>query len=90
MMGIMISSKRRWFHTVSLAVIALMISLAPIIAMANAVNGEEDVRPDGRLQGFNGTVTPEGGSSLTYMFFVVLVLITAGICFMNAKRSHLD
>ena len=90
MMDTMIPERRRWIQSLVLALAALLVAMAPVIALAGAVNGEEDVKPDGRLMGFNGTVVPEGGSALTYMFFVVLVLVTAGVCFMNAKRSHLD
>jgi hypothetical protein len=54
------------------------------------VGNDETTPPDGRLEGYGVTITPDSGSALTYLLFVALLLITAGVTFMNAKRTHLD
>jgi hypothetical protein len=64
-----------------------LIALMPLIA--RAADDEGPVQ-DARLQGYPSVVFDQGGSGTTYLFFVVLTLITAGVMFMNAKRSHLD
>jgi len=66
-----------------------LIALMPLMARASSSDDEGPVQ-DARLQGYPSPVFNEGGSGTTYLFFVVLTLITAGVMFMNAKRSHLD
>jgi len=66
-----------------------LIALMPLIAQASSSDDEGPVE-DARLQGYPSVVFNQGGSGTTYMFFVVLTLITAGVMFMNAKRTHLD
>ena len=47
--------------------------------------------PDARLDGYSTQVAINaGGTGGTITFFIILAAITAGVMFMNAKRSHLD
>jgi len=80
---------RSWTTSGLLAIIALVVVMAPVIAWA-ASNSDDEVKPDGRLEGYGPIVIPDSGSALTYLLLVFLILITAGVTFMNAKRSHLD
>jgi hypothetical protein len=80
---------RSWASSGLLAIIALAIVMAPVIAWA-ASNSDDEVKPDGRLEGYGPIVIPDSGSALTYLLLVFLILITAGVTFMNSKRSHLD
>jgi hypothetical protein len=66
-----------------LAVFAMM----PVMARAA---DDDEVKPDARLQGYPSPVYIDSGSGTTYLFFVVLTMATAGVMFMNAKRTHLD
>jgi len=46
--------------------------------------------PDARLEGYKDNVSIEGGAGGTITFFLLLMGLTMGVMFMNAKRSHLD
>ena len=82
----------RWATALLLAVAGFAVAAAPVIAWAgqNMVGNEDSTPPDGRLDGYGTTITPDSGSALTYLLFIVLVLVTAGVTFMNSKRTHLD
>src|SRR5579884_3720191 len=79
------TERRMWSGLVMWIIIAVF-ALMPLIVRAD----DEGTPPDVRLQGYPINVVNQGGSGVTYLFFVVLTLITAGVLFMNAKRSHLD
>jgi hypothetical protein len=69
------------------AAIALFAALAPILAFAQ----DEKNYPDARLEGYKDPVFLDaGGTGGTITFFLILMLITVGVMFINAKRSHLD
>jgi hypothetical protein len=82
----------RWATALLLAVGGFAVTVAPVVAWAgqNMVGNEDSTPPDGRLEGYNTTITPDSGSALTYMLFVFLLLVTAGVTFMSSKRTHLD
>ena len=82
----------RWTTRLLLALAGFLVAAAPVIAFAgqNMVGNEDSTPPDGRLEGYGQTIVPDSGSALTYLFFVFLILVTAGVTFMNAKRTHLD
>jgi hypothetical protein len=82
----------RWTMALLLAVAGFMVAAAPVIAWAgqNMVGNEDNTPPDGRLEGYGTTVVPDSGSALTYLLFVFLLLVTAGVTFMSSKRTHLD
>lgn len=65
----------------------LMIALLPVLAFA-----DEAPSPDGRLEGYNSSVTlPEpGGVGFTWFMVILLTLVVTAVMFKNAKRSHLD
>jgi hypothetical protein len=69
------------------AAVALLAVLAPVIAIAQ----DEKNYPDARLEGYKDSVFLDaGGTGGTITFFLILMLITVGVMFINAKRSHLD
>jgi len=66
--------------------VALAVLASPAAALA------DDAAPvDGRLEGFKeGLLTTQGSSTLTWLLFVGIGVVTIGVMFMSAKRSHLD
>jgi hypothetical protein len=67
----------------------IMLALAPASAMAQDDEGSDIY--DARLEGYAGSVTlPQSSSGLTWVIFIVLMVIAAGGLFKDAKRSHLD
>lgn len=82
---------RAWWSTIgwglALALLAVMTALP-----ARAASEEAADKPDARWEGYPQTVVIQdgGGTGGTIMFLVLLMAITGGVMFMNAKRSHLD
>jgi len=83
----MIATLRRNLLSFACALAVLLTALmAPLIALA-----DEEKNPDARLEGYNGNVAlGDGGIGMTVTFLIVLSLLTIGVMFINAKRSHLD
>jgi len=75
--------------SLTLAVLAATC-LVPLAAYA--ATDEEVVNPDARLEGYTPTVVLKepGGTGGTVVFLIVLIAVTMGVMFINAKRSHLD
>jgi len=56
-----------------------------------ATASDEEVRIDGRLQGYSKTMVLDGGSlSLLWLALVGLSIVALSVLFKNAKRTHLD
>ena len=73
-------------RTVALTMLAIAL-LSPVIAFA----ADEVVNPDARLEGYKENVfLNEGGVGGPIIFLILLIAITMGVMFINAKRSHLD
>jgi hypothetical protein len=71
-----------WICSLTLAVFAM-----PLIALA----ADDEVTPDARLEGYATQVAiKEGGTGWSIVFLILLLAITLGVMFINAKRSHLD
>jgi hypothetical protein len=80
-------SLRPWL--LGLALVAAVIATAPRVHAASS--DDEEVHPDARLEGYKEPVIlKEGGVAGTVLFMLVLMGITFGVMFINAKRSHLD
>ena len=78
-------SLRGWL--LALALVASTIATAPGARAAD----DDEVHPDARLEGYKDPVIlREGGTAGTVLFMLVLMGITFGVMFINAKRSHLD
>jgi hypothetical protein len=75
-----------------LLALALAASVIATTAPARAASSDDDeVHPDARLEGYKEPVIlKEGGTAATTLFMLVLLGITFGVMFINAKRSHLD
>jgi len=71
-------------------VIALLVLVAPTVALARTNEPERDIL-DARLEGYPTNVTLESHSTgMTWFLLVILgIVIFAGL-FKDAKRSHLD
>jgi hypothetical protein len=66
---------------------ALAVMLSPAVALAQ----DEAVERDGRLEGYQTKVLVDNDSTaLTWLLLVFLGMVTLGVMFKNAKRTHLD
>ena len=81
--------------------LAVLTATCLVPLAAYAATDEEVVNPDARLEGYtptNPTSPPTpivvlkepGGIAGSVVFLLVLIAITMGVMFINAKRSHLD
>ncbi len=75
-----------------LASLAMLLVLLAPASMALARQDEPDeVIVDARMEGYAGEPTmPEASTGGTWVLFVLLMAITAGGLFKDAKRTHLD
>jgi hypothetical protein len=73
----------------TLAVLATTV-IVPLAAYA--VADEDVVNPDARYEGYSPKIVLEGGGGTggTVVFLILLIALTMGVMFINAKRSHLD
>lgn len=67
--------------------VALVVSLTPLIALA-----EDEKEPyDARLEGYGSSVTLDsGGAGLTWLLLLVMGVLCIGVLFKSAGRTHLD
>ncbi len=72
------------------AILALALMLGAACPVSAGPADNEKAEPDARLEGYANAVTLEGGTGGTMVLFFLLTGLTAGVMFMNAKRSHLD
>jgi hypothetical protein len=76
-----------WVMLVAMAV----AMIAPVARAASSSSNDDEVLPDGRLEGYKDPVVlKDSGTAGTVLFMFVLMGITFGVMFINAKRSHLD
>ena len=81
-------SLRVWLLALSVLA-ASLVTVAPVARAASS--GDEEATPDARLEGYKDSVwIKEGGTAGTVVFMFILLGITFGVMFINAKRSHLD
>jgi hypothetical protein len=72
--------------------ICCRVAFVAIALLATArVWADDNPTPDARLEGYPGPAAlNDGGTGMTVTFLIVLAMITIGVMFINAKRSHLD
>ena len=81
--------KRNLLNRLCKWVAIVMLALAPATAMAQDDEGSDIY--DARIEGYaGGTQLPVKSSGLTWIIFIVLMVVAAGGLFKDAKRSHLD
>jgi hypothetical protein len=67
-----------------------LIPLALLAAPAG-VFADDNTPIDGRMEGFKeGIMASPGSTALTWLLLVGIGIVTIGVMFMSAKRSHLD
>ena len=75
-------------------VVAGLLLALPAAASAQYGNDDDSLvrKADGRLRGYEGSghVLDTTGTFLTYFAFAGLTLLTAGVMFKSARRTHLD
>jgi len=82
------SSARRWM--MAAALLLVMCAAAPK-AYASSSSDDEPTEYDARLLGYDKTVQLDSGSTaLSWVLLIVLGIVTLGVLFKDAKRTHLD
>lgn len=80
--------KRKLLLPVCKWVAIVMLAFAPASALAQE---EDDTIYDARLEGYENSVTlPMKSSGLTWVLFIILMVIAGAGLFKDARRSHLD
>ena len=78
---------KRWMMAAALALV--LVASAP--AHAASSDDEESTPPDARLMGYEkGVVLESSTTALTWVLLIVLTIVTLGVLFKDAKRTHLD
>jgi len=91
MVSYMTATPRKLGGISAAAVIVLVMLLSVICPIKARAADAEAPLPDARMDGYPTQVAiNEGGAGGTLTFFIILTAVTAGVMFMNAKRSHLD
>ena len=68
-----------------------VLALAPATTALARSEEQEPDPVDARLEGYPTNVSlPESSSGLTWVAFIFLGVVGAGVLFKDAKRSHLD
>src|SRR6185437_15624063 len=92
--GMMRGMNRRWTLRIArgfvlLALLAAMVGPASV-ALASRQDEPDEVIVDARMEGYpTFQEMPEGSNGGTWVVFVLLLVITAGGLFKDAKRTHL-
>lgn len=76
-------------HRVRHALLALLCCVPLALPSTARAQDEEEV-PDARLMGYQEPVNLGGGNAGNYILLGFLAVLTCGILFKNANRSHLD
>ena len=69
---------------------AIVCAFLAVNSATPAFAQDEEEMPDARLSGYDTEVTVGGGVALSYAIVAFLGAISVGICFKNARRTHLD
>lgn len=79
-------------HRVRRGFFSLICCATLALSGSTAHAQDEEELPDARLMGYTGANKPAlgGGSALSYVLVGFLGVITVGVLFKNARRSHLD
>lgn len=70
--------------------IALVSTLLVLGNATPAFAQEEEEMPNARTTGYETKVELGGGVALSYMLMAFLGVISVGLTFKNARRTHLD
>jgi hypothetical protein len=72
--------------------LAAALCAGPLLSVASpALAQEDEVKHDGRLDGYTGPVSVENQSTaLIWLLFVFLGVVALAGLFKDAKRTHLD
>jgi hypothetical protein len=81
-------SARRWM--LAAALLLVICASAPKTFASSSSEDEPDIY-DARLLGYDKTVQLDSGSTaLSWVLLIVLGVVTLGVLFKDAKRTHLD
>lgn len=69
----------------------LILTCMTTLAFSTAARAQDEEKsPDARLMGYPTEVAIGGGNAGAYLLLGFLAVLTCGILFKNANRSHLD
>jgi hypothetical protein len=69
----------------------LVLVCAVALPVGPAARAQDDEGPpNAKLQGYDKEYEPQQGASLTYLLLIFIFLLTVGVMFKNARRTHLD
>ena len=77
-------------HAIRLFCAATLSTTLLVAPAVSTLAADEEKIPDARLEGFGRNVKVEGGTTGTWVLFVVLSVVCMSVLFKNAKRTHLD
>ena len=81
-------SARRWM--LAAALLLVICASAPKTFASSSSDDEPEIY-DARLLGYDKTVQLDSGSTaLSWVLLIVLGVVTLGVLFKDAKRTHLD
>ena len=81
------ATRRRFVRPWATAVVCAFLA---INSATPAFAQDDEEMADARLSGYESEVTIGGGVALSYAIVAFLGAISVGICFKNARRTHLD
>lgn len=82
---------RRMTHRARRAFLVLAcVSTLAFNSAARAADDDEEAPPDARLMGYSTEIALGGGAAGAFFTIGFLAVITCGILFKSANRSHLD
>jgi hypothetical protein len=87
--------KRAFSHSVPRSLRRFLLigamALTPLL-MCNTARADDTDYPDARLEGYEPTdvVLHDAGDATVWFIFVGLAVLTAGVTFKSANRTHLD
>jgi hypothetical protein len=76
-------------HRARHAVLAIICAM-PMVLTSSAQAADDEEVPNARLMGYQESVNVGGGQAGSYVVLGFLGVLTCGILFKNANRSHLD
>jgi hypothetical protein len=64
--------------------------LFPLLGSGNAARAADDLKNDGRLEGYKERIILDTSGATYYMLLGLMGIIAVSVLFKDAKRSHLD
>lgn len=83
----MIVLMKNWRKLIAAGVLGITLTFAPA---ARAVDNDTDLTHDARTEGFSGKTQIDGNTSLLWIMFVVLSIISMAALFKDSRRARTE